>query len=194
MPDLIDDWMPTYDVSSRHKTLVRAQPQAVYDAIHTFDISRSRPVAVLVGLRGLPSRFRARRPPRSERATIASLLNSGFVQLAELPGEQLLLGLVGRFWTATPSTVRVTPEELAAFDRPGYAVATWAFTVRPTLGGNTNLRTETRVRCTDRRSRTLFRAYWTIIGPFSGLIRHEALRLIKAAAETPAGPGGPGSA
>jgi hypothetical protein len=30
----------------------------------------------------------------------------------------------------------------------------------------------------------LFRAYWTIVGPFSGLIRREMLRLVKREAES----------
>ena len=185
MNNLIDDWMPEYDVRSHHKRLVRASPATVYDTVRTFDMSRSPVVAALTTLRGLPYLL-GRRPQRPRlTATLDALLDSGFIQLAEQPGEQLLLGLIGRFWTPTGGVVRATPEQFAAFDCPGYSLVAWAFTVRPTVRGNTNLRTETRVRCTDNRSRTLFRAYWTVVGSFSGLIRHEALRLIKRQAELP---------
>jgi hypothetical protein len=46
------------------------------------------------------------------------------------------------------------------------------------------LATETRVLCLDDSSRRKFKLYWTLIAPFSGLIRNEALRVVKRAAET----------
>ena len=47
----------------------------------------------------------------------------------------------------------------------------------------TLLATETRVLCLDTASRRRFRLYWTLIGPFSGLIRKDILRSIKRQAE-----------
>jgi hypothetical protein len=38
------------------------------------------------------------------------------------------------------------------------------------------LTTETRVRCTDERSRRAFARYWYVIRPFSGLVRRSWLR------------------
>ena len=43
-------------------------------------------------------------------------------------------------------------------------------------GAGSNLHTETRVLAADRRARRLFRAYWLVIRPFSGLIRRRWLR------------------
>jgi hypothetical protein len=78
---------------------------------------------------------------------------------------------------------RMDAERFRVFDRPGYARVGWSFTVAPAGRGRCVVTTETRVQCTDARSRRRFRWYWRVIGPFSGVVRTEALRLIKADAE-----------
>jgi hypothetical protein len=45
------------------------------------------------------------------------------------------------------------------------------------------LATETWVETRGLRTHLLFRAYWTVIGPFSGLIRRTFLRVAKRRAE-----------
>jgi hypothetical protein len=109
------------------------------------------------------------------------LLRSGFVVLDEAPGDEIVLGLVGRFWSPTGGLLRVDPAEFAGFDRPGYAVAAWNFTLRG--DGPVTLATETRVRLTDDGARRRFRPYWALVGPFSGLTRREMLRVVRRAAE-----------
>jgi hypothetical protein len=47
------------------------------------------------------------------------------------------------------------------------------------------LSTETRVLCTDSRSRALFRLYWLVVGPFSRLVRDDWLRAIARRAAAP---------
>ena len=180
---LIDAWMPEFDAVERHDTHVRASPEAVWRAASTLDFARSPVIRTLFALRSLPGLL-SRGPRRPALgATLDGLLRSGFVLLGERPGEELLLGLVGRFWRPDGGIVRLTAEELRAFDRPGYAVATWNFTLAEE-GGGARLATETRVRCTDAAARRSFRRYWTVVGPFSGLIRREMLRSIRRAAES----------
>lgn len=181
---LIDAWMPEYDVSARYRIPVRAPPARTYEAVQNVDISRSRSTAWLFRLRELPGSLRRRGRRQRLGMTIPHLLDFGFIHLAETPGEEMLLGLAGRFWTPSGGVIRLTAEEFAAFGRPGFALATWNFALRETARGNTILSTETRVLCTDPNSRRWFRVYWTLVGPFSGLIRREALRLIKQSAES----------
>ncbi|MEP7335602.1 MAG: hypothetical protein ABI717_07460, partial [Actinomycetota bacterium] len=59
------------------------------------------------------------------------------------------------------------------FAEPGYAKMAFNFRLEDRV-----LSTETRVLLTDERSRKLFRRYWIVIRPFSGLIRREWLRAI----------------
>jgi hypothetical protein len=180
---LIDEWMPAWDVVERHETRIRAPREAVWRAARTLDLARSPIVATLFALRSLPGLLSRGPRKRALGTTMDGLLRNGFVLLGERPGEELLLGLAGRFWRPSGDIVRLTPDELRAFDRPGYAVATWDFTLAGD-GDAVRLATETRVRCTDAAARRSFRRYWAVVGPFSGLIRREMLRSIRRAAES----------
>jgi hypothetical protein len=183
---LIDEWMPQWDVVEHHETRVRAPRQAVWETVRTLDFARSSPVvAALFALRSLPGLLSGRAPKRAAGATLDGLLRKGFVLLGERPGEELLLGVVGRFWRPSGDIVRLTAEEFRVFDRPGYAIGTWNFTLAD-QGDAVRVTTETRVRCTDAASRRSFGRYWTVVGPFSALIRREMLRSIRRAAESAA--------
>ncbi len=170
---LIDDYAPEYDVASRHHVDVRATPEVVYDAARRLDLSRSGLIRTLFRLRGLPTR----------RLNLEGFLKMGFVLLDEKPQQELLLGLIGRFWTPTGHLQRFEPAAFRPFDQPGFAKATWTFYIDPQPDGIVRLSTETRVQCTDAASLRRFRRYWRIVGPFSGLIRKEMLRVIKQEAE-----------
>ena len=111
------------------------------------------------------------------------MLESRFALLGERPNRELVLGLVGRFWATSGDLQRLDAGEFRDFGRPGYAKAAWNFSVEEQHDGTTLLTTETRVLCLDTASRRRFRLYWTLIGPFSGLIRKDILRSIKRQAE-----------
>ena len=180
---LIDEWMPAWDAVERHETRIRAPRELVWRTVRTLDFKRSPVVGALFALRSLPGLLSGRPRPRALGTTLDGLLRNGFVLLGERPGAELLLGVVGRFWRPTGDVLRLTADEVRAFDRPGYAVGTWDFTLADD-GDAVRLATETRVRCTDEASRRRFRRYWTVVGPFSALIRREMLRSIRRAAES----------
>ncbi len=184
---LIDDFLPAAEFAERHALRMRAPPERAYAAARRLDLGGSPVVRVLFALRSLPALF-TRRGYRGERAlgmSMEGLLRSGFILLGERPPQEVVLGLVGRFWTPSGCIERIDPAEFAGFDRPGMAVAAWNFTVLPTDEGSL-VATETRVRCTDDAARRSFARYWRVVRPFSGLIRMEALRAIRRTAEAPA--------
>lgn len=179
---LIDEWMPAWDAAERHETRIRAPNERVWRAMRTLDLAASPVVKALFALRSIPALFSRQRRDRALGSTLETLQRNGFVLLDERPGEELLLGLVGRFWRPSGGVLRLTADEVRAFDRPGYAVATWNFTLADD-GDAVRLATETRVRCTDDASRRSFRRYWAIVGPFSALTRREMLRTLRRACE-----------
>lgn len=115
--------------------------------------------------------------------TVDDLMSAGFVWLGEEPGHEFLLGLVGTFWKPKGGISRVDPSEFAAFDEPGQAKAAWNFRVLSDGDERSFVVTETRVRVPDEPSRRRFLLYWAAIGPFSGVVRKQALTLIKTDAE-----------
>lgn len=110
------------------------------------------------------------------------LLKSGFILLAEIPNQEIMLGLVGRFWTASGDIQKMDAESFRQFNQTGFAKALWNFSLHAITGG-VILRTETRIKCLDEQSRRKFARYWRIVRPFSGWVRMEALRIIKSEAE-----------
>lgn len=155
---------------------VRAGPDRAYRAVREVDLSDSAVIRSLFALRGLP-----RRGPLS----LDDLPRIGFVILAEDPGREIVLGLVGRFWRARGGLRRVAPGEFDAFAEPGFAKAAWNFLVEPAGGGRSAVSTETRVVTTDPASLRSFRRYWRLAGPFSALVRRRTLALIREGAERP---------
>ena len=180
---LIDEFMPAYDVSEYHETRVRAPIDKVYHALRTADLGNSPIIRFLLRLRALPAIFTARGSRRNLKLNLDAIMKGGFVLLGEHPPNEIALGIVGRFWTLSASRCRVSAEEFNAFDLPGYAKAVWNFSLVEESAGVTRLATETRVRCLDHASRRRFRMYWALIAPFSGLIRREALRVIRKRSE-----------
>lgn len=169
---LIDEFIPNYNVSARYQTNVRSSVERAYAEARNLDMRDSRIIRFLYQLRGLPA----------NGLTLDGMLDWGFVMLADEPSKEIVFGLAGRFWTHKPQIRHLDAEDFAAFEQPGFAKAVGNISFREE-GGGTLVATETRVHCPDVSSRRRFRMYWTIISPFSGLIRREWLRLIKQNAE-----------
>lgn len=181
---LIDEFLPVYDATECHRIDIHAPAEQVYAALQTLDLSHSTIVRWLFLLRRVPAVLASRNMPKQPLGlTLAGLLKRGFVVLGERPPQELVLGLVGRFWTAQGDIQRLETAGFRSFAKPGYAKAVWNFSLTELADGLTRLRTETRVLCLDEASRRRFRRYWLFIRPFSGLIRREALHAIKRAAE-----------
>lgn len=174
---LIDDFLPVYDFSEKHETNIRASRERVYAAVDSTDFSDSWLVWGLLALRGLGWS----RPTKS--VTLREMTTDGFAILGENPNEEILLGLAGKFWTLGGSLQKVDASNFREFTEKGFAKAVWNFSLEE-KDGETTLRTETRIRCLDEGSRKSFALYWTVVEPFSGLIRAEMLRLIKQKAES----------
>lgn len=181
---LIDEHLSSYDAVERHRIVVRASAGTVFDAIRALDLSDSRIVRLLLRLRELPGWCLPQSSgDQNQGLTLQGLIASGFIELGEKPDEEIVLGLIGRFWTPRGGIKRMNATTFATFTSPGYAKAVWNFSLSQTAKNSTNLATETRVLCLDSASRRKFKLYWTLIAPFSGAIRMAALRSIKKAAE-----------
>jgi hypothetical protein len=179
---LIDRFLPEYDEFEHHETAVEAPADRAYRAVKEIDLARSPIVLALLFARGLPHLFTGAVKPKL-RLRLDDVLESGFVVLAEEPGRELVLGIVGKFWRPGSGVRRIEPNEFTAFDEPGYSKAVWNFLVTDRGAGGSTVVTETRVASTDADARRNFGWYWRLIGPFSALIRRIVLGQIKREAE-----------
>ncbi|MFH1033745.1 MAG: hypothetical protein V1806_04495 [Pseudomonadota bacterium] len=185
---LLDEFMPQYDFGEYHQALAAAPAQRAFRAMQDLDMRQSRLVGALMLLRELPFRLRSREfKAQGMGRSLEQMQDFGFIQLGRQEPREMVLGLVGRFWSTRPLVRRVTPGEFRDFSQPGYAKVAANFLVEPLGPGLVRVSTETRVQCLGWRARSRFRGYWTLIRPFSGLIRREWLRLARQEAEGPRG-------
>ena len=178
---LIDDFLASYDVRERHGIKVHAPVERVYAAVRQLDISGAKLSMFLFRLRGIPAGTSC----APSCFNLDDFLKMRFILLGERPNEELLLGLVGRFWTPSGELRRLDAAGFREFNEPGYAKAAWNFSLSEQPDASVLLETETRVYCLDDASRRRFRLYWLLVGSFSGLIRREVLRAVKRNAERP---------
>jgi hypothetical protein len=168
---MLDRHLPESDIRVRHSIEVDAPAEVVYPIARNLDLSESRLTRTLFAARGL-----GRRPHMGDPERI------GFSPLEENPPYGFVLGLIGCFWKPSGQLVRIDRESFIEYHNPGFGKAVWSFEIARTETG-TIVATETRVLCLDPSSRRSFLRYWRVIGPFSSLIRKEALRMIKTRAE-----------
>ena len=187
---LIDELLPSYDVSERHRVEVRATPVATYAALREADLAESSLARALLALRAMPATLgkgmagiRELRKSGRSSVTLDTFQDRGFRILAENPPHEIVIGLEGKFWV--PSGALVTPVAEAfktSAVPPGTARAVWNFSVTSAQNGS-ELATETRVLCADAATRRRFLPYWALIRIGSGFIRIAMLASIKKRAE-----------
>ena len=190
-PTLVDEVMPVYQVASRHSRIVRAPAATVYAEIRRVEFGQAPVVRGLFALRGLPTRLLHRGQAPAPRVRSQGV-PPGFVLLAERPGRERVLGIAGQFWRPTGNLARLADAAAwHAYRAPGTASAVMVLRVTPLDYRTSRLTTETRVLVRGRAASLRFRAYWLLIGPFSGLIRHSLLGQIGRAAEQARGAAAP---
>ena len=176
----LDRLMPDYDVHEVHSTRIRASALEVHRVLFEVTANEVWLFRALMKVRGLGARGGDGSRPLLETAQ-----EGGFAVLADEPGREVVLGVMGRFWQLRQRSIRRigSPAEFTSFAEPGFARAAMNFLIEPLGGGACRLTTETRVRATDDGARRAFRAYWTLVHPGSAFIRRMWLRALKRRAE-----------
>ena len=172
---LVDEFLPTYDVSETISTVVDADAAIAWQALMEVDlieVGRRRPLVAALGtLRLLPDLV-ARLlhgeapPPAPRRLRLRDLTTipgheGGWILLAERDREEIALGLVGKFWRPVIEYANVSPETFDSFNKPGYAKTIYSLSVQPLGERRTLLSAVMRTATTDEHARRWFRRYWT---------------------------------
>ncbi len=166
--------MPDWQWREYHQRPVHADVDAVWRACLTAPNSALLITRPLMILRGFGS------PLRPDAPIVDSVPPR---RIAEIPGRELLLGLI--FPTAGKLSETPQPDSVTALNAasgPGMIRQAVNIRLHPHPKG-TLLSTETRAIANDETARRRFTRYWWLIRPASGLIRRDTLRAIAKTAE-----------
>ena len=198
MSPLVDEFLPDYDFSDEIGTVVAADPAITWEALMEADlieVGRRRPLVGLLGaIRILPDvvwqRLHGEHPPAApEHLTLHDtaklpMSGGGWALLGERPGEEIALGLVGKFWRPVIEYADVDAAAFKAFAEPGFGKTVYALGTSPHEGGRTLLWAIMRTATTDEHARTWFRRYWTFgVGYGAHVLVHGLLDSVREEAE-----------
>ncbi len=177
---LMDEFLPHCDFGASYEVRINAPASVVYESLLRSDFSDIWLVRLLMSIRS-GKRLPRNRMPGDLRQR---LQGTGFVVLAEAPNEEIVIGVAGRFWRPDGGRcMELTAKDFAGFSRPSYAKVAWNFKLREESPQSTVLSTETRIKCFGQAALWKFRSYWSLVGPFSGLMRKAILKQVKTEAE-----------
>ena len=173
---LAEDFLPVYDVSDAVAVVVEADREVAWQALLDVDLLKLGREAPLVGMLGalrmLPEVVghllhgeRPAKPPESMRlGDLPSIptYEGGWILLDERPGEEIALGLVGKFWRPVIEFARIdSPNEFREFKEPGFARTVYDLSARELDSNRTLLSGLMRTATTDQHARRWFGRYWT---------------------------------
>jgi hypothetical protein len=172
---LVDEFLPVFDVSDAVATVVAASLDTTWNALMRADlieVGRKRPiVGLLGGLRALPDLvshlLHGEAPPSMPASlTLREIINlppgqGGWILLGEHPGDEIALGLVGKFWRPVIEYASVSRDRFREFAEPGYAKTVYSLSVKRIDDNRTLLSGLMRTATTDEQARRWFRRYWT---------------------------------
>ncbi len=179
--ELLDAFMPAYDVYEQHAIAVDAPADVALAAAKSIDLAESRIVRAIFRARGLI--LRSKPGVRAQQGLFEDMKAMGWGVLADVPGREVVMGAVTKPWQADPVFRPLPPDEFAVFAEPDYVKIAWTLRADPSPLGGSTFRTDTRAVATDAGARRKFRRYWSLLSPGIILIRSAMMPALKAAAE-----------
>ena len=177
----LDELAPVYQFHEWHTTTVAAPPERVYAAIKAVEPDEIFAYRTLTWIRRFGRSGKANiLNPTAHEPIVQTALRTGFLRLADDPGQEFVFGFAG-----SPMLVsKVTPDNFKSLRGPFLAKVAMNFRIDPIDANHCRLTTETRVYGSDSDVQRFFAPYWRVIYPGSALMRRMWLRAIRKRAET----------
>jgi hypothetical protein len=179
--ELLDRFMPVYDVVERHRIAIDAPPAVVLSAAKEQDLLQSPVIRAIFKARELA--LGATPDDTVPRGLLAATRALGWGVLAEREAREIVVGAVTQPWESNVTFRAVAPEQFAAYSEPGFVKIVWTLRADPIGAHGSLFLTETRAAATDETARDRFRRYWAFASPGIAAIRRLMLRPLKHEAE-----------
>jgi uncharacterized protein YndB with AHSA1/START domain len=182
--ELLDRFLPNPEVDEYHQLEVRAPAAITLAAAKETDLQTAPIAKAIFWLRAVPALLRGESfRPEGSRGIVAETLALGWGVLAEEPDREIVVGAYTQPWHEQVTFHRLSPEEFAGFNQPGYVKIAWTLGAEPLGQNRSRLVTRTRAVATDRQARRRFRRYWAPMSAGIILIRYAGLPLMRNEAE-----------
>jgi hypothetical protein len=180
--DLLDRFIPEYDIVERHRAYVNAAARFTLQAAKEQDLMNVAAVRAIFKAREL---VMGATPDEHAhpRGLLANVRSLGWGVLAELPDREIIVGAITKPWEANVTFQAMPADDFRSFAEPGFVKIAWTLRADPLPNGASIFRTETRAVATDAESRARFRNYWALASPGIALIRRLSLGPLSRDAE-----------
>jgi hypothetical protein len=179
---LLDRFMPAYDVTERHHIDIAAPADVTFASACEQDLMALPLARAIFKARAMllgSERDATIRP----HGLVALTKSIGWGVLAEIPGQEVVMGAVTQPWRADVVFRALPANEFIEFDEPGYVKIAWTLRADTRDATTSTFRTETRALATDATARFKFRRYWAFLSPGIVLIRRASLKPLRTEAE-----------
>jgi hypothetical protein len=177
----IQYYLPNPRHKEVHRIFVKAKPNVAWEAARHFDGADIPWIRVIFNLRQVGHFFRREKSPMDRRIGVDQVAENGegFRILEEIPGKQVVVGAIGKFWQLGIPYAEVDSGDFGRFNLPGWGKVAWVIGVEPYLTGS-SVSFELRTTATDEDSWKKLNTYYYIIGMASRLIRSSVMSHLEA--------------
>src|SRR5688572_29900841 len=98
---LQNKYLPVFHFAEKHSIVIHAPREKVFSLVDNLEFRQSRIIRLLFWLRGMPSSM----------MSLKGLSGGKFITLEIVPGEEIIIGIVGQFWRPTGELQHFNPEE-----------------------------------------------------------------------------------
>jgi hypothetical protein len=173
----LDTWLPDYHVRTVQRRVSRAAPDKLWEAAARTRIRDTRILRPVIGARLGPHA-----PPAE--TTFRELFRTDIFTLLEEGDRYSISGVAGCLWAPRGEYARFeSAADYRQYEAAGRAKAAVMTLVREHERGS-EIVTEIRVWCTDRRAEMRFRSVWLLVAPFMRFVRLDLLRTVARRAES----------
>lgn len=180
--ELLDTFMPEYEVVERHHVKVAAPAAVTFAAAREQDLLGLPLVRLIFKAREFVLGARPGDRPRP-RDLLRAVQELGWGVLAERQDREIVMGAVTTPWEPDVTFHAIPTPDFALFSEPGFVKIAWTLRADPINDCTSVFLTETRAIATDESARVRFRRYWAFTSPGIWLIRRLSLGPLKRGAE-----------
>lgn len=171
---LIQKYLPNPRHTEVHRIFVKAKPAESWEVMRHLDMSKVPWVKLLFSIRTLPDSLKGKSKEKEQdkRIGLDQIADNGkgFFIAEEIPGQEVVVAAIGKFWHLNIPFAEVTSKDFKDFSIPGYGKLSWSILVEPYEEGSV-ITLELRTTATDENSWRKLKRYYSIIGVASQLIR-----------------------